>query len=225
MFPRAVICVSGENPQEITHLIQKAEHETEASIIEIRADYLQEKFLHLDTLMLFRQKSKRQLILTIRIQKEGGHTKIDNQLRKKLFLDAIALGYDYIDIEESSDKELINELINNRGNASIILSYHNFNEMNELKIESKIESMKKFNPDIMKIVMTAQNYTDNLIIEKILRKYGNSVPLLTCFCLGEIGKESRIKGHTLGNVLTYISLNENTSTAAGQLTYSEFLMI
>ncbi len=71
----------------------------------------------------------------------------------------------------------------------------------------------------------ARKNEDNKIMERILLNNRNSIPPLTCFCMGKNGKRSRINGYTMGNALTYLTLNDEASTAPGQLTYAEFLMI
>ncbi|MHA1975866.1 MAG: type I 3-dehydroquinate dehydratase [Candidatus Hodarchaeales archaeon] len=225
MYPRAVICLAGESLQNMIELIHRAEQMTKVPIFEVRGDSLPQQELNLTTLKRLRAETQRKLILTLRSRKEGGKRDIGEHFRKELFIDAISLGYEFVDIEASSDKKLIQELLINKGDSSIILSYHNFHETDENDIKMKIEGMRKVHPDIIKIVTMAITKEDNKLIEKILLDNRNSVPPLTCFCMGKVGKQSRINGYTLGNALTYLALDEEVFSAIGQLTYSEFLMI
>ncbi len=225
MYPRTVICLYGESYQEMIELIHQAEKTSKDTILEIRGDYLRKSDLNSSTLKLIRLESKREMILTLRLRKEGGKRDIDDRFRKYLFLDAISYGYDLIDVEFSTNKYVIEELINNKGTSSIIISYHNFQKTDNYDIKTKIEAIRKFHPDIIKIVTMARKKEDNKIIEKILLANKNIDPPLTCFCMGKEGKSSRINGYTQGNALTYLTLNDKVTTALGQLTYNEFLMI
>ena len=224
MYPKTVICINGDKPQTMIALIKQAESETKAPIFEIRADYLKKDDLIYKTLEKIRNSSGRKLIFTLRKKDEGGMQDLDDRVRKNIFLDAIDLKFDYIDVEFSSSKKLLT-ILNNRKFSSIILSYHNFDKTDQKDIENHYRAIKLLNPDIIKIVTLAKSDKDNKIVEDILIKYRTQSPPLVCFCMGEKGKMSRINGYKLGNALTYLALGDKSTTASGQLTYKEFLAI
>ncbi|MFX1252310.1 MAG: type I 3-dehydroquinate dehydratase [Promethearchaeota archaeon] len=224
MYPKTVICINGTTPQTMIALIKQAETETNVPIFEIRADYLKKGDLVYKTLEKIRNSTRRKLIFTLRKKDEGGMLDLDDGVRKNIFLDAIDLKFDYIDVEFSSSKELLT-ILNNRKSSSIILSYHNFDKTDQKDIEDHYKAIKFLNPDIIKIVTLAKSDKDNKIVESLLVKYRTQLPSLICFCMGVKGKKSRINGYKLGNTLTYLALGDKTATASGQLTYKEFLEI
>ncbi|MFX0090960.1 MAG: shikimate dehydrogenase [Candidatus Hodarchaeota archaeon] len=222
MCLKTVVCISGDTPQKMIELIRCAESKTENSIFEIRADYLQKSDLTYQTLKMIRNTSREKLIFTLRKKEEGGMIDIDDRIRKILFLDAIALDFDYIDVEFSSSKELLCDLLENRGSSSVILSHHNFDRTDRKDIQDHYIAMQALNPDIIKIVTMAGNPKDNNVTEDMLIEYAAFSPPLVCFCMGQKGKRSRISGYGMGNALTYLALDAKSSTASGQLTYNEF---
>ena len=75
--------------------------------------------------------------------------------------------------------------------------------------------MKKFSDNI-KIVTTAKTVSD---IPKILSLYDNKNTRLIAFCMGDIGKISRLLSLFLGSPFTYVSLGK--PIAPGQLKLNE----
>lgn len=222
MFPRTVICIYGHSLPELLEQLSLAET-TEVPILEIRADYLRAADLKKDVLKTIRESSTRKLIFTLRKHTEGGNAILSDHQRSKFFFQAIALGYDFVDIEFCSSKELIKGILTRKERTKVILSYHDFQKTDNKIIERYYQEMRELNPDIIKIVTMAQSEQDNEIILHLLEKAKTQGTTITCFCMGEQGKKSRFAGYKKGNTLTFLALEQNKATAKGQITFNEFL--
>ncbi|MBD3190995.1 MAG: type I 3-dehydroquinate dehydratase [Candidatus Heimdallarchaeota archaeon] len=222
MFPKTVLCIYGRSLSEFIEQLSLAE-KTEVPILEIRADYLRLEDLTKNTLQTIRVLSKRKLIFTLRKRREGGKIVLSDQQRRKFFFQAIELGYDFVDIEFSSSRELIKSILIRKGPTKIILSYHDFQKTDGKIIEQYYQKMQELNPDIIKIVTMAQKEQDNETVLHLLEKAKSQGSTITCFCMGERGKKSRFAGYKNGNALTFLALKRAKATAKGQITYDEFL--
>ncbi|MFN3467880.1 MAG: shikimate dehydrogenase, partial [Candidatus Brocadiales bacterium] len=87
--------------------------------------------------------------------------------------------------------------------------------------------------DIVKIVTTANDITDNLKVFQLLEEvgarcnvplHGNTRPLIA-FCMGELGLISRVLAPKYGSYLTFGSLEIGKESAPGQLTAREMLEV
>ncbi len=209
------ICLSISDNEIIPHM---KKYEDSADLIEIRADYINNfNEGHLEVLLHHITKP---LILTVRKSDEGGFFKGSLEERQRLFIKAIEMGIDYLDIEFSCGCDLISQLIAAKGNTKIICSSHNFkhtpplNELNELY--RKINSL---NPDIVKIVTYGNSINDNFFHFELLKDKSN----LVSFSMGLKGQISRILSPVYGSLFTYASLSSDKETAEGQITAEELI--
>ena len=107
-----------------------------------------------------------------------------------------------------------------KGSTKLIISYHNYEKTPGFKEAFEIE--KKLidrGADIAKIVFTAQKEEDNLVPARLLTNM--KIPLIT-FCMGELGRMSRICAFCLESVISFIAPNETWKTADGQLTIDDW---
>jgi 3-dehydroquinate dehydratase/shikimate dehydrogenase len=170
------------------------------------------------------------IIVTCRPSREGGRFEGPEEVRIGLLEKAAELGADFIDIEHDSIQQL-----KSRGKSSVIVSYHNFKET-PTNLKGIYARLSKSQADIVKIVTTANDITDNLKIFHLLEEVGASalgghVPLhwkgkpLIAFCMGELGLISRILAPKYGSYLTFGSLAAGKESAPGQLTAKEMLEV
>ena len=132
--------IAEENLQDALESVNKARN---ADLMELRLDYLKEIiFSELENLM---KTCDKPTIITIRKKSEGGFYNGSEEERIKIFKRAIDLGAYYIDIEYSSNKKKIKELIKNKNKTKIIISYHNLKETsNNIKIiYNKIKNLNR----------------------------------------------------------------------------------
>ncbi len=144
--------------------------------------------------------------------------KFSDKERLELLKSAILSGANFIDIEIDAQKDYIKELslFAKQNNCKMIFSYHNFEKTtSKLELQEIIDSAKKSNPAYIKIVTQAQTKQD---VSRILSLYETNNNLIA-FCMGEIGKISRIASLYLGADFTFASLEKGNETASGQLNY------
>ncbi len=145
-------------------------------------------------------------------------SKFSDKERLELLKSAIISGANYVDIEIDSPQSYIKELslFAKQNNCKVILSYHNFEQTpNKIILQEIIDSAKEYNPAYIKIVTKAITKQD---ASRILSLYETNNNLIA-FCMGEIGKISRIASLFLGADFTYASLEKGNETASGQLNY------
>ncbi|TRO49709.1 type I 3-dehydroquinate dehydratase [Candidatus Bathyarchaeota archaeon] len=207
----ARICVSilPKNVDEALRLIEKAEA-AHADYIEIRLDYIEnnlglaELAVHSKTPKIATDKSSRK-----------------ETERRQMLVEAAKSGFDYIDAELSTPeiKDLVKEL--KALGTKPIVSFHKFDgslsisELNNI-LEREIYS----GADVCKIVTTAKQVEDNLITLNFTAA-ASSKAKVVCFCMGELGKVSRLLSPLFGGFFTFASLERGRETASGQITIKE----
>ncbi len=198
-----------KNVDEALRLIEKAEA-AHADYIEIRLDYIEnnlglaELAVHSKTPKIATDKSSRK-----------------ETERRQMLVEAAKSGFDYIDAELSTPeiKDLVKEL--KALGTKPIVSFHKFDgslsisELNNI-LEREIYS----GADVCKIVTTAKQVEDNLITLNFTAA-ASSKAKVVCFCMGELGKVSRLLSPLFGGFFTFASLERGRETASGQITIKE----
>ncbi len=144
--------------------------------------------------------------------------KASDEERMKALKNLIRWGVKYVDIEIDSKLEFIDEMVYfaQSYGCKVIISYHNFKETPSAKALSKvIQIAEGYQASYVKIATQAHSKTD---VARILALYEHT-PRLIAFCMGEVGKISRLSSLFLGADFTYASLSDEQSTACGQFDY------
>jgi 3-dehydroquinate dehydratase type I len=194
---------------EALRLIEKAEA-AHADLIEVRLDSI-EKRGELADLAVHGKTPK---IATDR----SSRTETEQQ---EMLLSAAKSGFEYVDAKVSTPrlKDLVKEV--KALGAKPIVSFHKFNgslgiaEMNSI-LEKEIAS----GAEVCKIVTTAKRIEDNLATLNFVAT-ASSKTKLVCFCMGELGKISRLLSPLFGGFFTFAALEHGSETAAGQMTIQE----
>lgn len=215
------LVITATNIKDLAEYIKKSE---EADLIELRLDYF--KGLSNEKLKaifkICRKKCNKPIILTARKKSEGGFFDGYENERIELLKNAIEAGAGFVDIEFSSSKNSIKSIINNKKNAKVIVSYHNFKETPDNLTES-YNKIKNLNPDLIKIATTANSVIDNFKIFDLIKIANKENRKITAFCMGSYGQFSRILSIILGSEITYASLNKGSESASGQYTLRELI--
>lgn len=135
---------------------------------------------------------------------------------------AISSGAAFLDIDMMEEEEIIHKSISlcKSNNCKIILSYHNHTKTPSLEeLKSKVELGFKLKADIVKIVCTANSYTE---LARILKLYEDDRPIIA-FSMGEKGQFSRLLSIPLGSPFTYAHPEDHLPTATFQMSYSKTL--
>lgn len=216
MTLRVCVSVLPETVAEALELIEKAEKQG-ADFIEIRLDTLREY----NTLSDIPACSKVPMIATNKSAKHHGKFLGSETERKQTLLNAAEKGFEYVDLDLStSELESIVSDVHGMGVKSII-SFHDFNETPSLsKMEEILKKEIASGADVCKIVTTAKSVEDNLTVLNFVSKACKSAKTV-CFCMGELGKTSRLLSPLFGGFFTFASLERGKETAAGQLTIQE----
>jgi 3-dehydroquinate dehydratase/shikimate dehydrogenase len=144
---------------------------------------------------------------TFRRAVDGGRYGGGESERQMFIRQMIVSGmFEWIDIETD-----IANSIRRFGSVKRIVSYHNLNETPE-NLEEIYEKMTQQDADILKVVTTAQNTTDNLRLLRILQKAKKPT---VGHCIGDIGFPTRILSLKYGAPFMYAAFNTERGIAPG----------
>ncbi len=149
------------------------------------------------------------LILTCRIDREGGFQKISQDIRLELITASIESGaVDIVDIELCNEESFIETVrkIGVDNEVKLILSHHNFYETpDEAFIYNTLLKARKMGADIAKFAAMPKNYADVLTLMSATnraRNEGVEVPIIT-ISMGPEGRISRLAGGLFGSDITF----------------------
>jgi 3-dehydroquinate dehydratase type I len=214
--PKICVSILPKTNIEALNFIEKAEN-AHADLIEVRLDSLENSRKLSD----LSSHTKIPLIATNKLLRESGNFSGTQTERRQTLLNAAKSGFEYVDLDLSSPKlkEQIKEL--NALGAKTIVSYHKFDgpltiqEMNRI-LEEEISS----GANVCKIIPTAKQVQDNLTALNFVSANANRAKLV-CFCMGELGKTSRLLSPVFGAFFTFASLEQGSETAPGQISIRE----
>jgi 3-dehydroquinate dehydratase type I len=168
------------------------------------------------------ENRKKPFIVTNRKKEEGGRYKGEERERLSVLQKAVDLGADYIDVEFTAERSLLQDLIRNRRDTQIILSFHDFRRTPSIKeLQKLFGQMIQLGTDVIKIVPFARSWEDNLNILSLIPLAKERRQKIVAFCMGEKGKISRVFSPFLGAAWTYASFGRTRLSAPGQLTVRE----
>ena len=194
-----------------------SEAEKYSDICEIRLD-LMDSF-QIDSIL---KSAEKPVIVTCRSEKEGGKSKADPSDMADILITASKEGAAYIDVELNLPDKLIQKIIQNRGDCSIIISSHIMDDtpsMNDLEL--LLNESISAGGDIVKIVATAKKWQDNLRMLELVNKAREQGINIISFCMGSLGRISRMCSLLMGGYLTFASLDTGQESAPGQMTVHE----
>ena len=202
-----MICTSIQN-KELEEILQALKGEEMA---EIRLDRCP---LEEDDIRRLFEDTDVPLVATCRLSEES-------QAPELLEL-AIEAGAKYVDLEMEAPAAVgrrIREACRNYGTV-LIRSYHVFTGTPPLPVlESVLERARTFGGEVVKIVTTATCKAD---IDTVLSLYDKAAPgTLIAFCMGEIGKDTRLEALKRGAPFTYACVSEEEAAAPGQWTSAQ----
>lgn len=213
MKTEVCIPITAETAEEAIKDMKQAEKL--ADLVELRIDFI--KNIDENKLEKLLKSKKKKIIVNCRPKSLCGNFDGNEEKRINLLKKAI-LKSDFIDIEIESDKNTIKKIIGSRNKSKIIVSHHNLKETPSLKeLNNEYNEIKKLNPDLIKIVTTANSVNDNFIIFNLLKGKND----LIAFCMGLRGQISRILAPKYGSRITFASLKEGKESASGQISIEE----
>jgi 3-dehydroquinate dehydratase type I len=211
----ARICVSilPKTVPQALRLIETAEV-AHADFIEIRLDCLEDCLENHRGLADLAAHGKTPKIATDKAsRKETEH--------RQMLIAAAKSGFEYVDAELSTPqlKFLVKEL--KALGAKPIVSLHKFDgSLSISELNSVLEREISSGAEVCKIVTTAKQMEDNLTTLNFTSTASNKTKVV-CFCMGELGKVSRLLSPLFGGFFTFASLERGKETASGQMTIHE----
>lgn len=192
-----------------------------ADILELRIDQIRN--LNLEELM---SMNWGKILVTNRRRDEGGGFSGTERKRVELLKEAVALGADYVDIEVRTEEKLIKELSakigNHHGRTKWIISHHDFSGTPSGRaLKGRLDQCTNTGADIIKIVTYANTMEDNLKVLGLIPYARRKGQEIIAFCMGEMGRISRVMAALLGSYFNYAPLEKGTESAPGQLTIEE----
>jgi len=209
------ICVSilPKTVPEAFRLIEKAEV-SHANCLEVRLDRLEDCLENHRALADLATHGKTPKIATDKAsRKETEH--------QQMLLNAAKSGFEYIDVDLSTPQleDLVKEL--KALGAKPIVSFHKFDgSLSISELNSVLEREISSGAEVCKIVTTAKRIEENLATLNFISE-ASSKTKLVCFCMGELGKISRLLSPLFGGFFTFASLEQGSETASGQITIQE----
>ncbi len=209
MTPRICVSILPKNVEEALQLIKKAEA-AHADFIEVRLDHLEnpnglaDLAVHGETPKIATDKASR---------KETEH--------RQMLVAAAKSGFEHVDVELSTSQleGLVKEL--KALGAKPIVSFHKFDgSLSISELNSVLEREISTGAEVCKIVTTAKQMEDNLTALNFTSAASRKTKVV-CFCMGELGKVSRLLSPLFGAFFTFASLESGSETASGQITIQE----
>jgi 3-dehydroquinate dehydratase type I len=170
------------------------------------------------------QQAPLPVIATVRSTDQGGRFSGNRAEQLRLLLQAAEAGCTYLDWELCRGEALPAGLAQIRDR--VILSYHNFQETpSKGELESLFKEMAGAGAGVVKIVTHAQKMEDNLLLLSLIRRGRRQGLKVVAFCLGPLGRISRVTCLFVGAAFTYAALEAGAEAAPGQLTLAEMHQI
>lgn len=212
---RGKICVSvaGANAAAVHAEVQPVLEKVD--VVEVRLDLMAEPDVA-RCFGLFNQP----LLFTNRPVWEGGAFNGIEDDRVRTLFAAVNLQAAYVDFELRAEPQLRSQLLQAMQSSftRMILSWHDFKSTPTTKVLAEIlGQMMDSGAHIGKIVTTAHAPADVLRVLNLQERALAAGFPLSCFCMGEAGRISRLATLYLGGYMTYGALNDDSVTAPGQL--------
>jgi 3-dehydroquinate dehydratase type I len=186
---------------------------------EIRLDYLEDPAPGLQK--LFRSLPG-PVIATNRRFAEGGRRPGDEAGRLALLAEALNLGVTCLDVELAADAIFRREMWARRGKTRLILSWHDFaGTPDAARLDAVLDEMLASEADVVKLVALAREPADNLRMLSLIPRAKDQGKDVIAFCMGPLGKWSRIAAPLLGSWLTFAPFSKQGASAPGQLTVND----
>jgi len=198
-------------------MVEKAEYlARENPFIEFRLDYLSRPGTAIQPLKEFLHSYPHvTAIATCRRTAGGGKFRGTISSELEVLLKAAEAGCQLLDVELASASKLRPaDFEKLRSQAALILSYHDFRATK--KLEETLAKMEKYPADFIKIVSTATNLYDNVVMMKFLEQTGDRHSMIGV-CMGEQGIISRILGLRAGSQFTFAAATPGEETAPGMI--------
>jgi 3-dehydroquinate dehydratase/shikimate dehydrogenase len=216
---KVCVAIAGTSPAAMIERAGRvlAEH----PFLELRLDSLPEPALLPPLLApLLQQHPAAQFIATCRRREAGGDFEGSVAGELAVLEAAAQVGCGIVDLALETTEEMrldqhrsFHEALRASG-AMLMVSYHNYHRTGDLDLT--LQRLSRHQPDIVKLVTTANSLSDNLAILRMLGSRQGS-PVVG-IAMGEAGIPSRVLSVRSGALFTFAAADTGAETAPGQLT-------
>ncbi len=194
-----------------------------ADMIELRMDRMGKCEYPDHVLAQLLRSRKGPVLVTNRRKEEGGFFAGRETQRIGLLKRAVTLGAEMVDIELGAGKRAISslqrEIAESGGRTKLVVSYHDFSGTPaDGFLRRKVESCARAGADIIKVVTMAVQKEDNVRVLKLIPLAQSLEREIVAFCMGDLGKISRLALPLLGGAFTFAALMKGGESAPGQMT-------
>jgi shikimate dehydrogenase/3-dehydroquinate dehydratase type I len=214
----ALVCVSlAERTARGLVRAARAARERGADLVELRLDHLRQ----CDAAVLGalrRRISFVPAIATLRPAREGGRYRGGEPARLALLEQAIACGFEYVDLELSIGKRGLSRLaaLARRRGVGTVVSHHDLARTPPTAgIVRRLEACARAG-DLGKAAFAARSPRDAVRIIEAARRTRRTAPGAVAIGMGPAGAITRTLGPFLGSRLVYAGLDRKSLTARGQ---------
>ena len=194
-----------------------------AELLELRTDYLDGLNIELAKEMLAAaNQAALPIVVTCRDSNEGGANNYPADLRSAILAMAAKNGAEFIDCEFENFKNAgfarpIKNVLSENGKTKLILSAHSFDKkFNNVK-NQYLKIALSFPQAIAKLAYKAEHINDCFEAFDLMAENKGSIVI----CMGAAGVITRILAKKLGSALTFACLDDENSTAPGQITVGQ----
>jgi 3-dehydroquinate dehydratase type I len=210
--PRICVSILPKNSVEALSLIERAE-KAKPDFIEVRLDCIETS----RNLSALSKNTKIPLIATNKLRSEKGNFSGTETERQQTLLNAAKNGFEYVDVDISSPKHI--DTIDRLKELGVkpIVSFHKFDgALSSSEMGNILKREISGGAAVCKIVTKARKIEDNLTLLDFISAVPSKVKLV-CFCMGKLGKVSRLLSPMFGAFFTFASLQQGSETALGQI--------
>lgn len=192
-----------------------------AELVELRIDRIEAP-----ALPMLLHAGRERIVVTNRRRDEGGFFASCETRRLERLHEAVELGARFVDIEARTGSRavgrLADEVRSHGGRTRLIVSHHDLAGTPSARtLAARVKACRALGADVVKIVTLANRAEDNLRVLEILPQAREMGQDIVAFCMGELGRLSRVAAPLLGSCWSYASLEKGAASAPGQLTVAE----
>lgn len=198
-----VVSLIPESRAEALQDVQRARR-AGADAVELRVD----RFGSAEEVLQLVRDCPPPLIVSCRVEEDGGQFRGDPELRRELLLAAVRGGATFVDIEEWESLGLPPET-----RSRLIRSYHRLQEAPR-ELEKIAQRMARSEPDILKFVTAGYDAADLEVAQRLYRLELEQP--LVAFATGRAARATRYLAALNGAPFVYCALEPGQETAPGQ---------
>ena len=212
-LPRLCVALGFPTADELCKVAER-EYKDGATFFEFRLDHLTDPAAGPELIRKFcRVYPDAHILATCRHRHARGGFSGSAEKQIAVLSASAEAGAAYIDLEIETAEVALPAATSLRKQASLIISYHNFESTPALDVILK--RLRKVPADLYKVATTARKQTDNLRLFQFVQEHDQ----LSLIVLGmsEAGAPSRILSPSLGSIFTYAAPSGESGTAPGQI--------